>query len=38
MRVNGLDVHVELDGAGPPLLLLHGFTGSVEAWADIRTL
>ena len=37
MRVNGLDLHVELDGAGsPPLLLLHGFTGSSAAWADVR--
>jgi 2-succinyl-6-hydroxy-2,4-cyclohexadiene-1-carboxylate synthase len=36
MRVNGLDMLVELDGAGPPLLLLHGFTGSLEAWSEIR--
>jgi 2-succinyl-6-hydroxy-2,4-cyclohexadiene-1-carboxylate synthase len=34
--LNGLDFHVEIDGAGPPLLLLHGFTGGARAWDDLR--
>jgi 2-succinyl-6-hydroxy-2,4-cyclohexadiene-1-carboxylate synthase len=36
MRLNGLDFNVEIEGSGPPLLLLHGFTGSVRAWDDVR--
>lgn len=35
-KVNGIEYHVELDGAGAPLLLLHGFTGSVRAWDALR--
>ncbi|HLJ58245.1 MAG TPA: 2-succinyl-6-hydroxy-2,4-cyclohexadiene-1-carboxylate synthase [bacterium] len=30
--VNGVRLHVETEGSGPPLVLLHGFTGSAEAW------
>ena len=36
VAVNGLRLHVERAehaGSGPPLLLLHGFTGSCVAWA-----
>jgi 2-succinyl-6-hydroxy-2,4-cyclohexadiene-1-carboxylate synthase len=29
-------MHVEVDGSGPPLLLLHGFTGSGRAWDHVR--
>jgi 2-succinyl-6-hydroxy-2,4-cyclohexadiene-1-carboxylate synthase len=32
----GLHLHVERTGDGPPLLLLHGFTGSAESWAPLR--
>ncbi len=36
MQLNGLEFNVEIDGHGPPLLVLHGFTGSVSAWAEVR--
>jgi 2-succinyl-6-hydroxy-2,4-cyclohexadiene-1-carboxylate synthase len=29
---DGLRLNVEMYGEGPPLLVLHGFTGSVETW------
>jgi len=32
IAVNGVNYHVEAVGAGRPLLLLHGFTGSVRTW------
>jgi 2-succinyl-6-hydroxy-2,4-cyclohexadiene-1-carboxylate synthase len=35
-RLNDLTFWVEIDGAGPPLLLLHGFTGSSRVWDDVR--
>jgi 2-succinyl-6-hydroxy-2,4-cyclohexadiene-1-carboxylate synthase len=31
--VNDITLNVEVNGAGPPLLLLHGFTGSAATWA-----
>ncbi|MED5051260.1 2-succinyl-6-hydroxy-2,4-cyclohexadiene-1-carboxylate synthase [Anoxybacillus rupiensis] len=31
-RIRGVSYHVEVYGEGPPLLLLHGFTGSTETW------
>jgi 2-succinyl-6-hydroxy-2,4-cyclohexadiene-1-carboxylate synthase len=31
-RVKGIDIHFEQQGSGPPLLMLHGFTGSNQAW------
>jgi 2-succinyl-6-hydroxy-2,4-cyclohexadiene-1-carboxylate synthase len=35
VELNGLEFHVEIEGAGPPLLLLHGFTGRVRSWGGI---
>ena len=35
---DGLLLHVERAGDGPPLVLLHGFTGSVETWAPLRAV
>ena len=31
----GLTLHVVERGAGPPLLLIHGFTGSTETWSPL---
>src|SRR5215218_8615749 len=33
LSLNGLDYHVQVAGSGPPLVLLHGFTGSGASWA-----
>jgi 2-succinyl-6-hydroxy-2,4-cyclohexadiene-1-carboxylate synthase len=33
LDLNGLDYHVQVAGSGPPLVLLHGFTGSGASWA-----
>lgn len=32
IEINHLNYHYELVGDGPPLLMLHGFTGSLENW------
>ena len=32
LTVHGIGLNVEVAGAGPPLLLLHGFTGSAAGW------
>src|SRR5438067_6227965 len=37
LRLNGLDFHVEVAGDGSPLLLLHGFTGSLRTWDALRS-
>jgi pimeloyl-ACP methyl ester carboxylesterase len=31
-----LRLHVELSGVGPPVVLLHGFTGSTRSWDEVR--
>ena len=33
--VDGLRYHLAEWGEGPPLVLLHGFTGSAAAWGDL---
>ena len=33
---DGLRIHVAVSGVGPPLVFLHGFTGSAETWAPFR--
>lgn len=35
ISVNGITLHAALAGAGPPLLLLHGFTGSAATWRPL---
>lgn len=32
IEVNGISIHAEVQGEGEPLLLLHGFTGSLRNW------
>ena len=31
---DGLRLNVHVQGAGEPLLMIHGFTGSIEAWGE----
>lgn len=33
IKVNGINYHVNVVGEGEPLLLLHGFTGSLQTWS-----
>jgi 2-succinyl-6-hydroxy-2,4-cyclohexadiene-1-carboxylate synthase len=35
VRANGIDFNVQDHGKGPPLVLLHGFTGSSATWSLI---
>jgi 2-succinyl-6-hydroxy-2,4-cyclohexadiene-1-carboxylate synthase len=35
VRANGIDFHVEDQGSGTPLVLLHGFTGSAASWSPV---
>jgi 2-succinyl-6-hydroxy-2,4-cyclohexadiene-1-carboxylate synthase len=32
ITANGVHLNVEMSGQGPPVVLLHGFTGSAESW------
>ena len=31
---NGVKIHYQVEGDGPPLVLQHGFTGSLHSWYD----
>lgn len=31
---HGIKIHYQIDGTGPPLILLHGMFGSIENWYD----
>src|SRR5512138_2340370 len=33
---DGLKLHLEVSGEGPPLVLIHGFTGSTATWSSLR--
>ena len=33
--LDGFGVHVEIAGDGPPIVLLHGFTGAAGTWKDL---
>ena len=33
--IEGLGINVEVAGSGPPVVLLHGFTGSASGWASL---
>jgi pimeloyl-ACP methyl ester carboxylesterase len=32
---NGVKIHYEVEGHGPPLILMHGFAGSLERWKEV---
>lgn len=36
LTINGLQYEIDVEGSGPPLVLLHGFTGSRESWGTIE--
>ena len=39
IRANGIDIHYTVEGAGPPLIMLHGATSAAaEDWAAQRPL
>ena len=35
LHVEGLGLHTDVTGTGPPLVLLHGFTGSAGTWSGL---
>jgi 2-succinyl-6-hydroxy-2,4-cyclohexadiene-1-carboxylate synthase len=35
VELDGLGLNVEVAGSGPPVVLLHGFTGSAAGWAPL---
>ena len=38
LPINGHHYHAVVSGAGSPILLLHGFTGNVSAWQNLRSM
>ena len=38
IEVDGLRLHVERQGSGPAVVLLHGFTGSTTTWGSLTEL
>ena len=32
---NGVKIHYEVDGQGPPIVLIHGLMGRLENWRDL---
>lgn len=36
--IDGLGVNVERWGSGPPVVLLHGFTGSASGWGEVASV
>ncbi len=36
--IDGFALNLEVSGSGPPLVLLHGFTGSARAWGQFHDL
>lgn len=36
IAANGVHLNAEVSGNGPPVLLLHGFTGSAATWSPLR--
>ncbi len=37
VRADGIDLHVQITGDGPPVLLLHGTGASTHSWRDVTT-
>jgi 2-succinyl-6-hydroxy-2,4-cyclohexadiene-1-carboxylate synthase len=35
IEVNGVRLACDVEGSGPPLLMLHGFTGSAGTWSEL---
>ena len=38
LAANGIEIHYETEGVGPPLVMLHGATSALEDWAAQRPL
>lgn len=38
LDIDGLTLNAERTGSGPPVVLLHGFTGSTTTWRSLSTL
>jgi 2-succinyl-6-hydroxy-2,4-cyclohexadiene-1-carboxylate synthase len=38
LTINEINYHVKVQGSGVPLVLLHGFTGSMESWSPLAEI